>query len=232
MTDDKPPPVSGSNRPSRPEACTTPATPSASDSTQPQATACTAVADARATSSGPIAQELAKWLCEIRSRRTVPEQLEVEQKRFWAFGGSITWMFGFVLVLSTREPRFLNFIFANLISVSFTLALVVLYSLWFGWLLASSNRKVSRVRLFLDGLLLPTATVTIISIATGRVVQVPLNQSSPVTLPANTSAPAPAETGSEQPENPSAADPEASGQSPALPQEPENEEIGSDETLN
>ena len=214
MTDDKPPPVSGPNRPSRSEAHATPATPSGNDSAQPQAMACTSVVDARATSSGPIARELAKWLCEIRSRRTVPEQLDVKQKRFWAFGGSITWMFGFVLVLSTREPRFLNFIFANLISVSFTLTLVVLYSLWFGWLLASSNRKVSRVRLFLDGLLLPTATVTIISIATGRVVQIPaeLPVSQGITFPENE------EAGSEAPE--------AGGESLGSPQESDNEEAG------
>lgn len=59
------------------------------------------------------------------------------------------------------------------------------FSLWFGWLVASSERKAGPVRLFLDGLLLPTVTVSIIAFAMGRIVQIPgdSSQSSTITLP-------------------------------------------------
>lgn len=163
--------------------------------------------------------------------RISPQAIADSGETILGFGGSITWLLGFMLVLSTRDPRFVNFIFANVISVSCVLVLVGLFSLMFGWLVAFSHRKVGPVRLFLDGLLLPTATVSIIAIATEQVVQIPAD--SPTSSQSQETFPESEGVGSEQSAAPSAADPEeASGDSPALQQESENEETGSGETPN
>lgn len=186
-----------------------------------------------AVSSGPLARELADWLHDIRSGWTKPlrEPLPALERLFWACGGSTTWLFGFMLVISTRDTRFVNFIFADLIYAYCILALVALYSFWFGYLVAFSPRKVGPVRLFLDGLLLPTATVSIIAIATEQVVQIPAD--SPTSSQSQETFPESEGVSSEQSAAPSAADPEeAGGDSPALPQESENEETGSGETPN
>lgn len=124
-----------------------------------------------AISSGPIAEELAEWLRAIRLGWTasVPGPMSIRLRRFYACAGSFTWLVGFVLVVSTRDPRFVNFIFADMIYVSCMLALLGLFSLWFGWLVAFADRKAGPVRLFLDGLILPAATVSIIGFSVGRV---------------------------------------------------------------
>ena len=53
------------------------------------------------------------------------------------------------------------------------LVVIGVFSLWFGWLVAFSERKAGPVRLFLDGLLLPTVTVSIIAFAMEQIVQIP-----------------------------------------------------------
>lgn len=53
------------------------------------------------------------------------------------------------------------------------LGVMTFFSFWFGFLVAFSRRKASPVRLFLDGLLLPTVTVSIIAFAMERIVRIP-----------------------------------------------------------
>lgn len=128
-----------------------------------------------ATCSGPIAQEIAEWLREIRSRWTAPlsKPLSVELQNFFAFAGSFTWMIGFVFTIRAHP------ILASLQTAGVTLGIfgvlgvMTFFSFWFGFLVAFSRRKASPVRLFLDGLLLPTVTVSIIAFAMGRIVQIP-----------------------------------------------------------
>ena len=135
-----------------------------------------------AASSGPIAKELAEWLRAIRSSWTafVPDPLSIERRRLYACAGSFTWMVG-MLMFFTGDPRLANLIFANVTSE----LILLLYSLWFGWLVAFAERKSGPIRLFLDGLLLPAATVSIIGFSVGRV-SVPTSaepaQSRPITL--------------------------------------------------
>lgn len=141
---------------------------------------------------GPIAQEIANWLCEIRSRRTesAPKLLCIKSRLLYASVGSFTWMIGFVFAV-TGNPTL-----ANIYSVGVTLdvfgvlGVMSVVSLWFGWLVAFSDRKASPVRLFLDGLLLPTATVSIIAFAMGRIVQIPddSSQSPGITFPSEGAA--------------------------------------------
>ena len=123
-----------------------------------------------AASSGPIAEELAKWLRAIRSGWTasVPEPFSIGWRRLYACAGSFTWLVGFGLDV-IRNLLSVNLFFIGAISVLYTLSLLVLLSLWFGWLVAFADRKVGPIRLFLDGLLLPAATVSIIGFSVGRI---------------------------------------------------------------
>ena len=126
------------------------------------------------TSSGPIAQEIAKWLQNIRKgwTQSLDEPLSSGLRWLFAFAGSFTWLAGFILVLLARNPRLVDFISADVIPVAyvacaFTLLCIIVLS--FGWLVAFTKRKCGPVRLFLDGLLLPAATVTIIALSVGRI---------------------------------------------------------------
>ena len=127
-----------------------------------------------ATSSGPIAQEIAKWLRDIRKGWTQsldnpasPNALSRPLRWVYGASGSFTWSFGLALVVMARDPRFINPIFTY-DPVTLILAGLI-FSVWFGWLIAFVNRKCGPIRLFLDGLLLPTATVTIIALSVGRI---------------------------------------------------------------
>lgn len=127
-----------------------------------------------ATSSDPIAQEIAEWLRDTRKgwTQSLDEPLSLELRRFFAFAGSFTWLAGFILVLLARNPRLVDFISADVIPVAYVacaFTLLCLIVLWFGWLVAFTKRKCGPVRLFLDGLLLPAATVTIIALSVGRI---------------------------------------------------------------
>lgn len=130
-----------------------------------------------APSSGPIAQEIAKWLRDIRKGWTQslddspppPSPNALSRPLRWVYGasGSFTWLFGLALVVMARDPRFVNPIFTY---EPVTLILTgLIFSAWFGWLIAFVNRKCGPIRLFLDGLLLPTATATIIGLSVGRI---------------------------------------------------------------
>lgn len=123
-----------------------------------------------AASRGPIAKELAEWLRASRSGWTesVPEPLSIGWRRLYACAGSFTWLVGFVLVIFLRDSTFFNFVFGDLIPVSFMLTVLVSFSIWFGWIVAFAKRPFGPVRLFLNGLLLPTATVSIIGFSVGR----------------------------------------------------------------
>ena len=175
-------------------------------------------------SSDPITKELAEWLHAIWLDWTesVPEPLPIGWRLFYAVGGSFTWLVGLGLV-TVVDPRFVNFVFADPTSVSFTLALLALCSLWFGWLVAFAKRPFGPVRLFLNGLLLPAATVSIIGFSVGRLPTSPA-QSPPVTLDSESSvsAQSPPVTLDSEGE-------EVDNASPELPGEPEGEEAGSEQ---
>lgn len=82
-------------------------------------------------------------------------------------------MIGFVFTIRAHP------ILANIQGVGATLGIfgvlgvMSFFSLWFGWLVAFSERKAGPVRLFLDGLLLPTATVSIIAFAMKWIMRIP-----------------------------------------------------------
>ena len=148
-----------------------------------------------AASSGPIARELAEWLRAIRSGWTesVPEPFSIGLRRFYACAGSFTCLVGFVLVLR-RNPLF-EILIPN---PTLVFNMLVLYSLLFGWLVAFAERRAGPVRLFLDGVILPAATVSIIVFSGERVWSTSAEpeqsssaepeQSSPVTLSSGSSA--------------------------------------------
>lgn len=181
-----------------------------------------------ATSSGPIAQEIAEWLHAIRKgwTQSVDEPLPCGWRRFYAIAGSSTWLVGFMLVLSARDPRFVNFISADVISVTCTFILPGLTSLWFGWLVAYAERRSGPVRLFLDGLLLPAATVTIIGLSVGQI--------SPVREERRVSSESPQDTRSEGPEESNQSQPATLTRPPGLNQSPQdtNESEGNEEGNN
>lgn len=119
-----------------------------------------------AASRGPITKELAEWLRAIRSGWTesVPEPLSIGWRRLYACAGSFTWLVGFVLVL-IRDPLYGILILPHPTSV---FNVLVPYSLFFGWLVAFAERRAGPVRLFLDGVILPAATVAIIAFSGER----------------------------------------------------------------
>lgn len=124
-----------------------------------------------ATSSGPIAREIAEWLRAVRKgwTQSVDEPLSCGWRRFYAFAGSSVWAFGFVLALALpRDPaaRLIDFIpDATRDYYSYLLFL----SAWFAYLVAFAERRAGPVGLFLDDLLLPAATATIIGFSVGKI---------------------------------------------------------------
>lgn len=139
-------------------------------------------------------------------------------------------MGGFVFAIAAN-PTLASLFRVGALDVFGALGTMSFYSLWFGSLVAFSERKAGPVRLFLDGLLLPTVTVSIIAFAMGRIVQMPpdlpaSSQSRGITLgPGNEGAGRSADTSAPDPE-------EAGGESQVLPRESENEEAGSSEPPN
>ena len=121
-----------------------------------------------APSSGPIAREFAEWLRAIQKgwTQSVDEPLSCGWRRFYAITGSSIWAFGFMLTLS-EDPRAMNFNIGRLTYNYYSLMLLA--SIWFGYLVAYAERRSGPVRLFLDGLLLPAATVTIIGLSMGQI---------------------------------------------------------------
>lgn len=124
-----------------------------------------------ATSSGPIAREIAEWLHAIRNgwTQSVDEPLSCGWRRFYGFAGSSIWAFGFMLVLS-RDPRFSNFTVLGVPpEPSLLIVTGLVLSAWVGWLIAYTKRNVGPIRLFLDGLLLPAAIATIIGLSARQI---------------------------------------------------------------
>ena len=121
-----------------------------------------------APSSGPIAREFAEWLRAIRKgwTQSVDEPLSCGWRRFYAFAGSSIWALGLILVLpGDPATTFIDFIDATRDYYSYLLFL----SAWFAYLVAFAERRAGPVRLFLDGLLLPAATATIIEFSVGKI---------------------------------------------------------------
>ena len=142
-----------------------------------------------ATSSGPIAQEIAKWLRDIRKGWTQsldaspppPSPNALSRPLRWVYGtsGSLTWLVSFTLILMARDSGFVNLILSYGLTELILTGLII--SAWFGWLIAFVDRKCGPVRLFVDGLLLPAVAVTIIGLSVTRIPPFE-RESSPVTL--------------------------------------------------
>lgn len=133
---------------------------------------------ALATASGEITREIAEWLRSLRKGWTqpLPEPLKPWVRLAIAGTGTFTWLVGVVLFTAVTEPRFANFIFASVVSnaVLMIMSIVVpLTSLWFGSLIAYVSRPSGPIRLFLEGLLLPAATLAIIALSMGRMPSAP-----------------------------------------------------------
>jgi len=148
------------------------------------------VIKAAATDSGPIAKELACWLNKIRTGWT---QSVEDTQRGWtdgkkhcfrlvyALSGSFTWLVG-TTVLVLGDPRFLNLINIQLLT-AFAAPVLILFAAWLGWLVAFADRGAGPIRLFLDGILLPTATITLIALSAQRI------QTPPAETPESSNAP-------------------------------------------
>lgn len=175
-----------------------------------------------ATSSGPIAREIAEWLRAVRKgwTQSVDEPLSCGWRRFYAFAGSSVWAFGFVLALALpRDPatRLIDFIpDATRDYYSYLLFL----SAWFAYLVAFAERRAGPVRLFLDGLLLPAATATIIGFSVGKIQSV---REEP-----RASSESPQDTRSEGPEE-SSQSPFTFPEIPPEPSEPSQDTGGAEE---
>ena len=143
-----------------------------------------------AVPSGPVAQEFAEWLKAIRQGWTQslkkPPTAWHQKRLMYACAGSFTWFSGTVTLLVLGDPRFLNFATGGLVSLYGVLGIVLL-SFWFGWLVAFVDRNAGPIRLFLDGILLPTATLAIISLSAQKIRSIPAeppasNGSAPISL--------------------------------------------------
>ena len=133
---------------------------------------------ARPAASGAIAQEVAEWLKTLRQGWTEPLSEPLEHwVRFCIAGmGTFTWLLGVLWFTAVTEPRFANFVFIGVTSDAVLVVLTVLVliaTLVFGWLIAFKPRRSGPIRLFLDGLLLPAATLTIIALSVGRMPSAP-----------------------------------------------------------
>ena len=160
---------------------------------------------AKVTDSGPVAKELACWLRAIRlgwTQSVKGEQENWTQKekyRFrlkYALSGSFTWIIGTTVFL-LGDPRFLGLIDSG-VTTAFAIPVFLVFAACVGFLVAFSDRGAGPVRLFLDGMLLPTVTIAIIALSVQRIeptrVEPPesSNGSPPITLqpePENASEP-------------------------------------------
>ena len=139
-----------------------------------------------APSSGPIAREIAEWLRDIRKGWTNsldrstshidphgdPHRGPLSRPLRWGYAasGSLTWLVGFTVVRVSMDTRFVNFILSDSIfGATFLMLGGLVISAWFGWLISFVDRKCGPLRLFLDGLLLPTAAMTLIGLSVGRI---------------------------------------------------------------
>ena len=131
-----------------------------------------------ASDSGPVARELAEWLKAFRVGWTQSLGLKHEKwtdkqklrfRLMYALSGSFTWVGGTVLIV-LGDPLFANiFTLTNEPVTAFALLVAMLFALWTGWLVAFADRKAGPIRLFLDGLLLPTATVALLGLSAQRI---------------------------------------------------------------
>lgn len=172
--------------------------------TMPNSSAPEPITKAVATDSGPVAKELACWLKAIRTGWT---QSVKDQQQNWspkrryrfrlgyALSGSITWAIGVAVFLF--DPSFLGIIDIG-VATAFAVPVLLVFAAWFGFLVAFSDRGAGPVRLFLDGMLLPTVALAIISLSVQRI------RSSQVDPPASsesTSVTPPSVTLQPEPEN-------------------------------
>ena len=148
----------------------------------------------KVAASGPVAQELAEWLKAIRVGWTQSlgkeheEWTDERKHRFrlmYALSGSVAWLGG-TAVLVLGDPRFVNFLYSDLMT-ALAMPVAMLFAFWTGWLVAFADRKAGPIRLFLDGLLLPTATIAIVALSAQRIQSARLesavsSESTPVTL--------------------------------------------------
>jgi len=137
-----------------------------------------------------VKQELAEWLRALRLgwTQSLEEPLEQWVRLFIAGAGTFTWLVGVVLFAAVGDPRFANFVVGGVTSGAVFTVLsifVPLVSLWFGWLIAFVPRRSGPIRLFLDGLLLPTATLAVIAVSMGRMPSTPMESTAAVVERAN-----------------------------------------------
>jgi hypothetical protein len=142
------------------------------------------VPESASTASGPIAEEVVAWLRSLREgwTQSLPKPLEHWARFVIAGTGTFTWLIGVLLFAAVTEPRFANFVFVGVASDAVFVVLSVLFSLavlWFGGLIAHVPRPSGPIGLFLEGLLLPAATLTIIALSMGRMPSAP-SESAPV----------------------------------------------------
>ena len=103
----------------------------------------------------------------------------------YALSGSFTWLGG-TAVLVFGDPRFVNLLNIDVVTV-LAVPVLILFTLWIGWLVAFADRKAGPIRLFLDGLLLSTATVALVGLSAQKILPTPPeraapSESTPVTL--------------------------------------------------
>ena len=132
---------------------------------------------------GAIAQEIAHWLSSIRSAWTQSREMPLGYplQLFIASMGCMTWLFGTWFTWRRLEVPPLNL-------SSIPLNVLILISIGFGALIARQDRKCGPVRLFLDGLLVPAATVAIIGMSSIWIGRTQDAQEQPTPTPSTTTS--------------------------------------------
>ena len=132
---------------------------------------------ADAHSSTTIKEEFAKLLGEVRTHwlQPVTTPLPRRQRFIYACTGSATWV---IVITQGRFVSFLEYTLSlnpvfeiadlellwPLIPLIWIPLLIFTIPLWFGWLVSWRERPVGPIRLYLEGILLPTAVILILRV--------------------------------------------------------------------
>ena len=113
-----------------------------------------------------VSQEIATLIAEFRSHWLQPLERPMRRAKRFAYGlaGSVTWVLGTSLTRLQDEAMLNLWFFAYPEPVFWiTMTLAVPIPLWFAWLVSWRERPVGPIRLFLDGIILPTVVAFLLS---------------------------------------------------------------------
>ena len=116
-----------------------------------------------------IKQEFIAWLTEIRAHwfQSIDEPLNHKKRFGYAFAGSLTW------VIVIFWERFLKSMDNDLLGPWLLLQIIwipliafaLIIPFWFAWLVSWRERPIGPIRLFFEGILMPTVVMLLLSIS-------------------------------------------------------------------